>query len=154
MLARTHVCFALLLAIITDYYFSFEIPFWWYATIMIGCSFLPDIDIPTSKLGKRIKLVGYIFEHRGIFHTIWPMLFMFYILNKYFSFDLAASAIMGYFSHLLLDMLTPKGIQLFYPLKLKIRGFIETGSFLENIVCIILLMIDAGLVLYLFSTEK
>lgn len=149
MLARTHICFALLLAIITDYYFSFTMPFWFYTSIIISSSFVPDIDIPTSKLGKKVKIVGYLFEHRGIFHTIWPIVLIFYILNKYISFHLAVSVITGYFSHLCLDMLTPKGIQLFYPLKMRIRGFIETGSFLENIVCVILLIVDAGLLFYL-----
>lgn len=102
-------------------------------------SILPDIDHPASKLGKKFKLLGWIFGHRKLFHTIFPPLViglpLLFINNILFH-----SLIFGYFVHLFLDALTIKGIKPFYPINNSIiRGWIKTGSFLEYIIMMLLL---------------
>ncbi len=154
MLAQTHICFSLLFSIITYPYltlFNIQITFLLYAIILVISSLLPDIDCATAKLGKRIKIISYVFEHRGIFHSIWPLIVMFFLIFNQaneFMVSVIIAVMVGYTSHLLLDMLTPQGIRLLYPSKLKIRWFIDVGSFIEKIICIILLITDIALLLF------
>ena len=100
---------------------------------------LPDIDNTKSKIGKRFKLVGFLFAHRGIFHSIFAIIVFTFLLSliteSYLAFGL------GYLSHLVADSLTVAGISFFYPLSSKrIRGFIKTGSVIEWIIFAIVLL--------------
>ncbi|MCU5332126.1 MULTISPECIES: metal-dependent hydrolase [Bacillus] len=54
----------------------------------------------------------------------------------------------GVLSHLVLDALTPSGIQLLYPLKMKIRFpiYTSTGSMIEYIFFFSLIVIDITLI--------
>lgn len=94
-------------------------------------SIMPDIDKPTSKIGRKafIKPISiYIhkkFGHRTITHSVLASLIGLYILIKssymfrdvffylYSNFVIGFSV--GYMSHLLLDSLTTQGIPIFYP---------------------------------------
>ncbi len=114
--------------------------------IAILSAMIPDVDIQTSKIGKKIKIIGIAFKHRGFFHSLFfgLLLFMILLLAKIgFHFEFAV----GYFSHLLLDSLSPQGIQFFWPLKKRIKGFlkIKNGGFIETIISIILFLIIAYL---------
>ena len=110
-----------------------------YVFFIIG-SLLPDIDHPASKLGKKVKLIGWIFGHRKSFHSIFlplvlgmPLIFV--------SLDLFYAFLFGFLIHLILDALTIKGVMPFYPLnKSVIKGWIKTGSFLEYVLMFVLLI--------------
>lgn len=70
-------------------------------------------------LFAALYLYGLTREHRGFTHSVFALvLYSFSILiifNPLFPFFMV-----GYFSHLVVDLLNKRGIQLFYPLKNKI----------------------------------
>lgn len=129
MLGKTHLLFAFFLSTF------FTQPLAWL--IIIGSSLLPDIDSGTSLLGRKFKLVGVVFEHRGFFHS-----FFFYIPASVIAYSLSPlvgwSFALGCGSHLLLDMMTKQGLQL-YPFKKKIKGFIKVGSLAEKVFFVFIL---------------
>jgi inner membrane protein len=114
---------------------------------MIG-SLIPDLDLPESKLGEKIKplsfIINLIFGHRHLFHS---MLFaaILSIGAYFFSGTYYALALfLGFMSHVILDMLTPQGIEILYPFsRHKVQGFIRTGSFLEHVLIFAILALLA-----------
>lgn len=96
-------------------------------------SLMPDIDLPSSTVGKRVKPISYlinqIFGHRGITHT--PILHIIcsifllilgggltgFIKLTYLSFVIGL--FVGGVSHLVLDAMTVKGIPFLYPFSKK-----------------------------------
>lgn len=118
----THIAFSLLIALAlpigvdTPYLLIFY---------LLG-SLFPDIDVSTSIIGKRIKPVGWLFSHRGIFHSL-PMLAMLSTII-FVLFGKAGIVFgIGYLTHLLLDMLNHQGIRLLYPAG-RVKGFMKTGG--------------------------
>lgn len=116
-----------------------------FIIILLFFSIFPDIDESSSKIFKKLKPFSYLailFGHRNILHTIYFPLLIFLAL---FIFDLkllSLAVLIGYLSHLFLDLITKKGIALFYPLsKRRIKGFIKVGSLIENIILIILIVL-------------
>ena len=138
MLGSTHLLFSLLFgSFLFDYFHpgTLFLKIVFAALLMIG-TFLPDLDL-------KFKFL----EHRGLLHTIWPIVLLLivnFFLQKQTGFSIIAMAI-GYGSHLFADMLTPCGVAPIAPLhKKRIRGPVETGSVWEfgvsAIVFAILLM--------------
>lgn len=92
----------------------------YYGGIALG-SLLPDIDHPQSYLGRRIPLlsvpINKLFGHRGFTHSLLSLSLLgiasafYWAVNPLFFGGL----LLGYFSHILGDMLTPMGVPLFYP---------------------------------------
>lgn len=82
-------------------------------------SLLPDVDHPESTLGRRISPfsdVLALFSHRGITHSLWAVLLIFWLLNRYESESvILQSVLIGYLSHLLGDAITPAGVRLWWP---------------------------------------
>lgn len=84
-------------------------------------SMLPDIDISTSKLGRKVfpaaLAIQVLFGHRNLFHTPFLYASLWAILSQTFpQFSLYLNAcIMGIATHLFLDILNPAGIPLLYP---------------------------------------
>lgn len=92
---------------------------------LIGAIF-PDIDHPSSKFGKLFYLLSLpiykIFGHRGFTHSLTAWLIIVYFFKKIkniflISKELTHGFLLGYLSHLIADMLTFKGIPLFWPYK-------------------------------------
>ena len=46
----------------------------------------------------------------------------------------------GIFDHLFLDVLTLSGVALFWPLKFKIKGFVKSGSWVEDVIFVVLFL--------------
>ncbi len=121
----------------------------WIIFLLIVClsSTLADIDYPKSKIGKNIKLFSWllnkIFGHRGFLHTIYPVIFVFLLLIFLKQNLFGYAFLIGYSSHLFLDILTKQGIKLFYPIfKFRIKGFIRSGGKLEFIIFYSVLFLD------------
>src|SRR3990172_2896972 len=102
MLGSTHLLFSLLLG---SFYFNFSSPdsllakIIFAALLLIGTS-LPDIDLKLP-----------LFKHRGIFHTLWPVILILIVnafLSKYIPFSIVPLAL-GYGVHIATDALTPYG---------------------------------------------
>ncbi|MGE0793135.1 MAG: metal-dependent hydrolase [Candidatus Woesearchaeota archaeon] len=112
---------------------------------MLGVLF-PDIDETHSILGKKFKLIGWIFNHRGFFHSIFSLILfssIFIIFNFYAGLFFA----LGYSSHIIEDMLTKKGIKPFM-FGLNINGPIKVGSPSEFIISLIFLILVIILIVF------
>lgn len=144
----THIAFGLLLFLITDYYLSLD-----YKVIYLGLfvllSLLPDIDKHTSFLGKKMKIISFIFEkmfkHRGIFHSLWAGAVLYIILDR-FGYGLAA---IGYMGHVVLDMLNKKGVRLLWPF-IKVRGIFVYGKIGDTVLFYIFVILSSFIGLYAY----
>ncbi|RFU65176.1 metal-dependent hydrolase [Peribacillus glennii] len=100
---------------------------------------MPDIDHKGSTIGRKIPLldnvVSALFGHRAFTHSLLFLFLAFLLFTKTPWAEAVEFGIwLGMASHLVLDMITVKGIKLFWPIKLDI-GFpkgIKTGSALEE----------------------
>ncbi|MFC1800682.1 metal-dependent hydrolase [Nanoarchaeota archaeon] len=142
MLWKTHLAFGLLAALITRSFVNTGNIFIFFALVLIG-ALLPDIDHPNSKINQKLKITkifGYIFKHRGIFHTLFfalllPGLIYFSVGKPY-----GTALFIGYLSHLLIDGLTVSGINFLHPIaNLRISGFVETGTMAETMTFIVII---------------
>jgi len=116
---------------------------------------IPDIDICTSKLGRRIAPASLAIQifigHRTMFHA--PLLYLvtlWFLAVRFPSFHLliVAGAI-GTASHLFLDLLNPTGIPLLWPLPKRFRlASIRSGGILDWVTGSVLTA--AGLAAYLY----
>ena len=70
-------------------------------------------------------------------------LFWFFVNNVY-----GIALFIGFFSHLLIDALTKKGINFLHPFsKIRISGFITTGTMEELILLIIIVALSVILII-------
>lgn len=89
-------------------------------------SILPDVCHTRSKVGQRLPilshLIKHLFGHRTFTHSLLFLLCIYFLLHtietpNYYMIGI----ICGMLSHVILDMLTPKGVHLFFPIPLRIR---------------------------------
>jgi inner membrane protein len=98
----------------------------YYGGVILG-SLLPDIDHPKSYLGRRLYpisvLIHKLFGHRGFTHSLLSTSFIGIIGAVYWASNplFFGGLLLGYLSHLLGDMFTPRGIPLFYPKRKRYR---------------------------------
>lgn len=145
------------------------------ATIIGGLT--PDIDQPTADLWRRLpagNIIGRLItpilgSHRMISHSILGIVLMGYLL-RWALHQLSAVVLVdmviiwwafmiGFVSHLLIDMLNREGIPLLFPLPWKIgvppvRLFrIKAGGLAEKTIVFPLLMVLNGYLVYTFSAR-
>lgn len=134
MLAFTHLLFSVLCVLVYAKYLTIENYFLFFFIVLFTTLFV-DIDEEDSTMGKRLQpfstIIKSIFGHRGIFHTLLIPVPIFLTLHFFQYPEIANAIFLGYSSHLFMDMLTPAGIYLFYPMKWRIHGLIRVGSVLE-----------------------
>ncbi len=116
-----------------------EILFFFF--VLLG-SILPDID-GESKVNRWSGFVGIIVKkiskHRGFFHSVFFFLFLSVVMNLFLGNYFAWGLLIGYFSHLFGDAITRMGVRPFYPLSyFKIKGPLKVGSFMEEIILLVL----------------
>lgn len=129
-------------------------------------SIIPDIDHPTSKLGRKFLLrpisivINKVFGHRTITHSlISTVVFSFLLLLTTYLFEgvfhyiysnLIIGICVGYLSHLLLDSFTVKGIPIYYPFSSKTYKLFnfKTGKDEELVSMIILLLTGLFIITY------
>ena len=144
MLFRTHLAFSFLIGLYIIDFLKIKNQIL-FIIILLFFSIFPDIDESSSKVSKKLKPFSYltnILGHRNILHTIYFPLAISLILLLFNLKEISIAVLIGYLLHLLLDAATKKGIALFYPLnKKRIKGYIKTGSFIENIIFILLVII-------------
>lgn len=110
-----------------------------------GAALLPDIDTPKSFLGSKLLFVSIpaklTLGHRGLFHSLSVVVALLLIKiclgldGIYYSAFVA-----GYASHIFLDMLTPEGVPLVWPLKKRLcLPLFRTGGIAEYILMYILI---------------
>lgn len=119
-------------------------------------SLLPDIDHPKSYIGRRVPLIPDIvykfWGHRTVTHSMLAIILIALISLPLISFGLYKfwyGLIVGYISHLLIDMLNPQGISLFFPILSRFSvGSIQIKSKEENYIFLTSFFIFFGWLFY------
>ena len=140
MLFRTHIVFSLVVYFLLSY--ILEIPFWVLGFVLLSTAFV-DIDIKNSKFGSQwyFRPLQWMTKHRGALHSlIFALLLSLFI--GIFTLWGCFGFFVGYFSHLFLDCWTKSGVRLFWPLKFRVKGFVKSGSWVEDIIFVLLLFIN------------
>ncbi|PPI88794.1 metal-dependent hydrolase [Candidatus Pantoea edessiphila] len=104
---------------------------WWHLipAVLISC-LIPDIDHPNSLIGQKLRWIAQpislTFGHRGFTHSLLALIILW--LSKFTFFknlvipdDIFQGIILGYFSHIIADILTPAGVPLFWPYRKRFR---------------------------------
>lgn len=101
---------------------------------------LPDIDCATSIVGKHAKTLATILPHRGPTHSIL-MIVLTTLINPWLA--------LGVITHIVLDMMTSKGLLLFWPFQKKVRlpfaKYNSTNSKFELLLQIALLVTSVAI---------
>ncbi len=114
------------------------------ACVFVG-AYLPDIDHPESKIGRYVKPIGILFEHRGFFHSLLALALVFFLPYYFISKTVIAYGFaLGYASHLVGDAITVKGIMPFHPFsRWNVRGIMRTDSFVEDLLFVLFVLVAA-----------
>lgn len=138
MTGKTHVAFGAGIAMLGSvYYASNGYDMASNSLLFAGCilgSLFPDIDSPKSILSQHIpllpKIINKVFGHRNFIHSPFFLALLsygiiyFYPDAKHFIYGF----ILGFCSHLLLDMCNRAGIPIFYPISKYRFHFLDTKS--------------------------
>jgi len=151
MLWYTHLAFGFLVGLASLRFMHTNNIYIFFACILLG-ALLPDIDTPKSKLGSKLgiisKAIKAVFGHRGVVHTIWGMIVICGLFWLFISRTYSAALFLGFFSHIIIDGLTKKGINFLHPVsKVRLSGFIETGTAGELILIIVIIAFITILIL-------
>ena len=129
----THLLAGLILAAIFVEYIVYERVLLAVVLILLG-SVLPDIDERKSLIGRNVPLVGWFVKHRTFFHSILfivaATILLWFVLEPVYVWSFAGAILLN----ILLDAMTPAGVQPFWPSKLKIKGFVRVGGLLEQFI--------------------
>ena len=151
MTASTHITFGVLSYFVTAAAMQWPVTTGEVATAAFG-SLLPDIDLPTSAVGRPLyplaRVINEQLGHRTLTHSIVGIFLLVLILLPLFLLLplIFWALLIGYFSHLLLDTENKAGIELLYPAKLRAWFFrderyrITVGSREETILFAVLLV--------------
>ena len=128
MQRMTHLIMAFLTLLLFGFVLTFPIYMAFFAFVGV---LLPDLDIKPRKY------------HRKLCHNIWfLMIVLFIAYNLGVDRTCAIIISIGFFSHLISDALTHKGITPLWPIKkLKFNGPIKTGGFGEYLLVLVLLLL-------------
>lgn len=101
---------------------------------------LPDVDHPSSVVGRWVPILPRLMSHRGVTHSLFALALLAWGLWAFASHFppwrwTAVAAFVGYASSILGDMLTLDGVRLFWPLKLRVRVPIlwKSGGWHESV---------------------
>ncbi len=162
MYFKNHLIFSVFFVIFFINLFSLKLDYLYVIIFSLFTCLLPDIDHPRSFLGYKFKWLFswlYCLKHRSITHSfIFVLFLMFLICNInllifHFNKNIITGLILGYVSHILADMFTCRGVDLFWPYKRKIRFpfyFFLKNKQIEYYFCMFLLFIS----LFLFFFNK
>ncbi|MBF7024636.1 metal-dependent hydrolase [Staphylococcus kloosii] len=127
MTGKTHAsCGILVGALAIEYYKTDLFTSVTIVVLAVIASLLPDICHTQSKIGRRMRILSFfirlLFGHRTFTHSILFIVIIglgLYVIQtpQYYFITI----ITGLISHVILDMLTPKGVKLFYPIPLTVK---------------------------------
>lgn len=166
MLGREHAVFGLTTsAAVSVAYFAPE-----FFVPTVACGFLgallPDIDLPTSTIGKITYpiawLINKFFGHRTITHDpiLWIPIGIFLLWKFHYAW--VAGLVIGYWGHLFLDSFTAGGIPILWILRKYKKGFhllpykwkIYASSLSAKVISILLSMVISALILFVGMVSK
>lgn len=109
-------------------------------------SLFPDIDMKGSYISKKFPLLyknfGKKFRHRSFTHSLISLVLLSHILEMliYYTHNnivflcVSCGFIIGYVSHICLDLITKEGVEIFYPLSINFSILpIKTSSKTEKV---------------------
>ena len=156
MTLPTHVAFASVLYLGGATLFGYK-PDWIGWLLAAAASLLPDADLPTSKIGRLLFWLSVPLErrfgHRTVTHSAVGLLTvaliaspLWWVRPLYFWCVLG-----GYWSHIWIDMLNVRGVDLFWPSPVRVvtpgnRNWrLEVGSKAEMVLLSVLLLLTVAL---------
>ncbi len=125
----THLIFAFLVLILFGFILNFPIYLSLFAFVGV---LIPDLDTKFRKF------------HRKLFHNIWILIILLFIGFRLSLFNRTGAIVfsIGFFSHLIGDSITHRGIMPLWPVKRpKFNGPITTGGFGEYLIILVLLLL-------------
>ncbi|MCO4329968.1 metal-dependent hydrolase [Staphylococcus hyicus] len=139
MTGKTHSSAGLLIGAMVATHFELDVFETVTAIVIAGiASIFPDICHTKSKIGQRLKFVSFIikhlFGHRTFTHSLLFISICYYLLTLIQTpLYYMISIICGMLSHVILDMLTPRGVRLLFPLPIRVRFPIhfKTGGLVD-----------------------
>ncbi len=149
MEGKTHLNTGILISLLLLFFWGISLETTILSIIFLIGLLFPDIDKMNSITGRKFKIIGFFFKHRGFFHSIYPVLILAYFLN-FLNQYIAIFFSLGYMLHLIEDMFTKSGIDLFM-FGFKISGPLVVGSFTEKIVNLVMLVLSLGLFIFLIK---
>lgn len=120
MTAPTHVTFGALCYFVTAAALQWQPSTAAVATAALG-ALLPDIDLPTSAVGRPLfpiaKALNEQIGHRTLTHSVVGIVLLLTMLSPLLFVDslIVWALAVGYVSHLLIDTVNKAGIELLYP---------------------------------------
>ena len=144
MLFRTHIVFSIFVYLVLSYFV--EMPLWVLVFVLLATVFV-DIDAWNSRVGNRwyLRPMQFFLKHRGVLHSLVFGVLLSLILGSV-SLWAGFGFFVGYVSHLFLDCWTKSGVALFWPIKYRVKGFVRSGGVVEDVVFVLLMLVDVGLV--------
>ncbi|SUK10814.1 membrane bound metal dependent hydrolase [Staphylococcus agnetis] len=127
MTGKTHSSAGLLIGAMVATHFELDVFESVTAIVIAGiASIFPDICHTKSKIGQRLKILSFIvkhlFGHRTFTHSLLFIILSYYLLTLIQTpLYYMISIICGMLSHVILDMLTPRGVRLLFPLPIRLR---------------------------------
>ena len=136
----THILVGISFFMAVENYFFLAIDGFIILTCIVIGSLLPDIDHPSSKLGRYAYPLSAVVQHRGFTHSLISSLILplpaILISTRYYY-----ALVVGYLLHLLADTLNPSGVMWLYPYKKKYSlKLANTGGLEEVIFSVIAIM--------------
>ena len=112
--------------------------------IVLLFSLFPDIDEEHSVVNRLFGPIGTVVatfsKHRGVFHSVFLYVGLFFVASFYWSNYYAWAILIGYGAHVLGDIITPMGLTLLYPVSsFRIRGMVRAGGVIEGCILIVLM---------------
>ncbi|QLK86561.1 metal-dependent hydrolase [Staphylococcus sp. 17KM0847] len=139
MTGKTHIAAGLCVGTATALHYNLDIYSTATCIFLAGiASIFPDICHTKSKIGRKFPIISWLikqfFGHRTLTHSLL-FLFLIYMILHFIETPIyyMISIIYGMLSHVILDMLTPRGVRLLFPLPISI-GFpirFKTGGLLD-----------------------
>ena len=125
-----------------------EMPLFVLVFVLLAAAFV-DVDVKSSSFGNRwyFRPLQFLIKHRGFIHSLFFGVLLSLILGSV-SLWWGFGFFVGYLSHLFLDCWTKSGVKLFWPFRWRVRGFVRSGSWVEDVLFVLLLLVDVVLVLY------
>jgi membrane-bound metal-dependent hydrolase YbcI (DUF457 family) len=144
MLARTHLAFGILIALLLLPFISVPSKLLFVALVAFG-ALLPDVDHEKSTINRLCpvtRIFPVFFKHRGFFHSVFPAIIIYAVLAYFHESFVGLALTLGYLSHLVSDSLTRMGVNFVYPVSTwRMQGPIETGTIVETFLFVGLVVV-------------
>ncbi len=146
MLGSTHLLAGMFTGLLLWF---LPISFFQKVAVLLMCvlgALFPDIDTPTSLIGRWFKFISWFTRHRGFFHSLFALGFFTALLVLVIGWLYAWAFFAGFLSHLILDSLSKEGLVFFGK---RMKGTIKVGGFREYLFQIFFLV--ASVITFLFA---